>query len=69
MFFAVLFQPYKLSYFYTMWPCMDVGKPPEKKKKTEEVKEDKAFARDIAILQIKAYKHFMNVMLMYSFVC
>ena len=35
---------------------MDVGKP--KKKKTEEEKEDEAHARDIAMLQIKAYKHF-----------
>ena len=39
-----------------MWRYMDVGKP--KKKKTEEEKEDEAHARDIAMLQIKAYKHF-----------
>ena len=50
---------------------MDVGKPPEKekRKKPEEEKEDEAHARDIAMLQIKAYKHFLNVMLMYSFLC
>ena len=40
----------------------------QKKKKTEEEEEDEARARDIAKLQIKAYKHFFNVMLMYSFV-
>ena len=40
-----------------------------KKKKTEEEKEDKAHARDIDMLQIKAYKHFLSVMLIYSFVC
>ena len=40
-----------------------------KKKKTEEEKEDEARASDIAKLQIKACKHFLNVMLMYSFVC
>ena len=39
------------------------------KKRTEEEKEDEARARDIAKLQIKAYKHFLNVMLIYSFVC
>ena len=50
---------------------MDVGKPPEKKrkKKTEEEKEDEACARDIAKPQITAYKRFLNVMLLYSFVC
>ena len=36
----------------------------KRKKKTEEEKEDEALARDIAKLQIKAYKHFLNVMLM-----
>ena len=39
------------------------------KRKTAEEKEDEAHARDIAMLQIKAYKHFLNVMLMYCFVC
>ena len=40
-----------------------------RKEKKEEQKEDEAHVRDIAKLQIKAYKHFFNVMLMYSFVC
>ena len=39
------------------------------KKNTEEEKKDKPLARDIAKFQIKPYKHFLNVMLMYSFVC
>ena len=33
MLFAVLFHPYKLRHFYTMWCYMDVRKPPGKKKK------------------------------------
>ena len=41
----------------------------QKRKKTEEEKEDEARARDIAMLLIKAYKQFLNVLLMYSFVC
>ena len=41
----------------------------QKRKKTEEEKEDEARARDIAKLLIKAYKQFFNIMLMYSFVC
>ena len=41
----------------------------KKKKRLKIKKEDEADARDIAKLQIKAYKHFLNVMLMYSFVC
>ena len=39
------------------------------RKLNEEEKEDEAQARDVAKLQIKAYKHFLNVMLMYNFVC
>ena len=50
-----------------MWRYMDVGKPPEKKKNDEE-NEHEAHARDITMLQTKAYKHFFNVMLIYSFV-
>ena len=48
---------------------MSEGHQKRKKEKTKEEKEDEAHAKDIAMLQIKAYKHFLNVMLMYSFVC
>ena len=51
-----------------IWMSESHQKRKKKRKKTEEEKEDEAHARDIAKLQIKAYKHFFNVMLMYSFV-
>ena len=62
--FALLFHPYKLISLYNvaLHGCRKATK--KEKKKTEEEKEDEALARDIAKLQIKAYKHFLNVMLM-----
>ena len=58
MLFAVLFHPYKLVSLYNvaLYECRKATRKDEK--------EDDAHARGIAKLQIKAYKHFLNVMLM-----
>ena len=56
------------SYNVALFECQKATRK-EKKKRLKEEKEDEAHAKDIAMLQIKAYKNFLNVMLMYSFVC
>ena len=68
--FCCIVSPYSLVSLYNvaLYGCRKATRK-EEKKKTEEEKEDEAHERDIAKLQIKAYKHFLNVMLMYSFVC
>ena len=68
MLFALLFHPFKLISLYNvvLYGCRKATR--KKKRETEEEKKDEARARDIAKLQIKAYKQFLNVTLMYSFV-
>ena len=71
--FCHIVSPLQTKIFFIQRGVIRISESHQKKEtKTEEEKEDKAHARDIAMLQsvqIKTYKHFLNVILMYNFVC